>query len=159
VDVARLWTIAGNHVEGGRNGFVIETGRCEQIVIEDNHLAGLEGFGLRVEGPGGTLTVAGNQIQSRSRDNAVFIVFESGDTIFSGNQVSRGGAVNESPDVVLANPTLVVDGNRVGDSRVSMELKTVKENYTVLGNICNGIIRVNGPALAGPWIPLNRQGI
>ena len=82
------------------------------------------------------------------------------DTIFSGNQVVRIGAAADSADVVLAGKTLVVDGNRVRESgRLSMEIKADKENYTVLGNICNGIIRVNGATVIAPWAALNRQSI
>ena len=157
---ARLWTISENHFDRARQGIVIEEPQSyEQIVIENNHLADIEASGLRAEGAVAAFTVAGNQIQTRGAEPAVFLAFARGDIIFSHNQVARRAAGTDSTDVVLAADTLVADSNRVRQSRDAMELKAGEAHYTVLGNICVGRIRVNGAPLAAPWLPLNRQGV
>jgi hypothetical protein len=73
---ARLWTIAENHFDGGRNGILIEDPlQYEQIVIENNQLADIEESGIRAEGTAATLTAAGNQIQTRTNQPAVLLAF------------------------------------------------------------------------------------
>jgi len=156
---ARLWTIAENHVDGGQNGILIEEPQqYEQIVIENNQLADIEQFGIRAEGAAATMTVTGNQIQTRANEPAVLMAFNRGDTNFSDNHVARRGG-GDMADVVLSGGTLVVDANRVQAGGLSMDLKTGDQHYTVLGNICRGRILVNGVAIIAPWAPLNRQNV
>lgn len=158
---ARLWTIADNHIDGAGNGIVLDgLQQCEQISIDRNHLEGIEHFGLRAEGAQVLLSATGNQVQTRTADPAVQLVFGRGDLGFCDNHVTRrAGAGEETPDVLLTASTLIVDANRVMANSLAMDLTATggNEHYTVLGNVCRGRIRVNGAAIAPPWAPLNRQ--
>jgi hypothetical protein len=157
---ARALNIGHNRIERSGHGIVFEGPQLlDRLAIEDNQLSNITGFGIRAEGGSATLATTRNQIEMRSPDPAVLLMFGRGESVFADNQCLREGGGAASADVILAGGTLIVASNRVQAAELSMDLHVSDQRFTVLGNVCRGRILVNGSALPAPWLPLNLQNV
>lgn len=158
VPLLRALTIKQNRIERTGTGLVFESGLLEQVAIEDNQFFAVTGSALRAEGDTARLVTAGNQIETRSGDPAVLLLFATGESVFTHNQCRREGSA-DTPDVVLGADTLIVASNRVQGGGTSLDLHAGERRFTVVGNIAGGKIIVNGGGLPAPWAPLNLEGV
>ena len=84
----------------------------------------------------------------------------TGSCRFSDNHCSEIDDKVET-EVALAASAIIAANNRVESARNTKALNLTvvdKDNFTVLGNIVGGSIKVNGADLDAPWKPLNRLG-
>ncbi|MGH7939073.1 MAG: hypothetical protein ACRD5Z_22105, partial [Bryobacteraceae bacterium] len=87
-------------------------------------------------------------------------VLITGSCRFSDNHCSE---VDEkvATEVDLTASAIIAANNRVESARNTRALNLTladKDNFTVLGNIVGGLIKVNNADLDAPWKPLNRFG-
>ncbi len=158
IPLLRALMIKQNRIERTGAGIVFERpGLLDQVAIEDNQFSAVTGFALRAEGDGARLVTTGNQIETRSGDPAVLLLFRAGDSVFGHNQCLREGSA-DTADVVLGD-TLIVASNRVRGGGTSLDLHAGERRFTVLGNIAGGKIVMNGSGLPAPWAPLNLEGV
>ena len=87
-------------------------------------------------------------------------VLVTGSCRFSDNHCSEIDDKLQT-EVALAADAIIAGNNRIESARSTRALDLTvgnKENFTVLGNIVGGLIKVNGADLDAPWKPLNRLG-
>jgi hypothetical protein len=110
-----------------------------------------------------TLAVRGNRLDAYGMAPGADIVV-LGSCVFAENQCQLESPSNNESSVVAIQAGAIVAGQNVvkyvySDQATTnlavMSLRTDKESFTVVGNLTNGAIQVNGAALAAPWAPLN----
>lgn len=109
---------------------------------------------------GSRIEVTGNQIAARVRTIAV-IASAPGYCNVSNNQCTVVRS-DDSPAVIANATSVVASGNQVQgqDPAISIIAGTLGDRSpaaTVLGNLTQGAILLNGNALGAPWQPLNIQ--
>jgi hypothetical protein len=156
----RAMEIKHNQIEDVGAGVVLDVqGLMHQLGIENNQMSGIRGFGIRAEADHGRILTAANHIETVGNP-PVRVFFRNGENVFTDNQC-RGGGPNAS-DVVLGGDTVIVTSNRVHGSTptsTSLEIHVTERQYTLLGNIVHGTIKVNGQDPDSKWEPLNLQSI
>lgn len=101
------------------------------------------------------VAIHGNFMETRGVGPAVTIETE-GDCAFSDNRCVLSPR-SPQPIVEIEAKTIIASGNHVrGGSNIAMSLRVDKERYSVLGNITDARIQINGAALPAPWAQLNR---
>jgi hypothetical protein len=119
----------------------------------------------------GDIGVHGNTLRGDG-SSAIVLVEIPSNLLFAENRCRRGPATSTSASVVQlrAGATAIVSNNRVEGSNPNSDEPAIAigaASYglydqpspacTVLGNIADGEIWVNGSALSDPWAPLNIQ--
>jgi hypothetical protein len=103
-------------------------------------------------------TVRANQMRGQQAtaplveiDQTIGCLFDHNDAEMSGDAADRGGV----PLAEIAGQHIGAASNRLigGHDQISLRLET--KNFTVLGNITSGPIRVSGVPLPAPWDALN----
>jgi hypothetical protein len=154
----RAMEIKHNQIEDVGDGVVLAvSGLIHQLAIENNQMSGVRGFGIRAEADHGRILTAANHIETEGNP-PVRVLCRHGENVFTDNQC-RGSGPNAS-DVVLGGDTVIVTSNRVhGGTATCVEIHVPELQYTLLGNIVHGNIKVNGQDPDPKWQLLNLQNI
>jgi hypothetical protein len=135
------------------------------IPLEGDNTVGYFGLQFLQLGPGGeNLSVRGNRFESAGSTPAVRVNVR-GSCVFTENQCVREYSSPEGASVVTLAAGAIVAGNNVvklvvgkereGGTLVLILNARLGTAFTVLGNLVNGGIQVNGAALGAPWNGLN----
>jgi hypothetical protein len=135
------------------------------IPLEGNNTVGYFGLQFLQLGPGGeNLSVRGNRFESAGSTPAVQVNVR-GSCVFTENQCVREYSSLQGASVVTLAAGAIVAGNNVvklvvgkeqqGSTAVLVLNARLGTAFTVLGNLVNGGIQVNGAALGAPWNSLN----
>ncbi|HSY48939.1 MAG TPA: DUF6519 domain-containing protein [Thermoanaerobaculia bacterium] len=108
------------------------------------------------------LLVRGNIIQAIGSMSLPLVeIFTTGTTTFGENDcralISAPNDLRPRPGLVLSSETAIVEGNHVLGCLTGMQINATDPMWTVLGNIVEHGITVNGAVLTGVWSDANRQ--
>lgn len=83
-----------------------------------------------------------------------------GIVLVADNHFTRAQRESSGPTVKISANALAFSGNHAAGIDLSAQLTcSESEKYTILGNLTEGEIEINGGVLAGAWAPLNVTGV
>jgi hypothetical protein len=142
-------------VAGTRGGFIAADNKIGFVLLEARLLGIFDGQ-LHLFSRGQEIVaVRGNMFEAQS-DTALVFVVASGDCSLSENHCSRLLRVAQPVVDMSLNAALIANSNHIrGSGDIAMSFQVDPRQVTVVGNITNGIIQINGASLGVPWAPLN----
>ena len=151
-------SIARNQISACRIGVEIRPEVVENLTIDDNQIADIDGTALVIVSGNGRITVSDNHLETTGGDLIVSIACGIGDCLFCQNHCAAPKSNPKIPTVNLTGRTLVLASNRVEGGLAltcPTSILTKVPLCTVLGNV-SGMITINkAPLMKTPWEPLN----
>lgn len=142
-------------VAGVRGGFIAADNRIGFVLLEAGLLGIFDGQLHLFSRDQEIVAIRGNMCEAQS-DTALVFVVAIGDCSLSENHCSRLLRVSQPVVEMRLRAALIASSNHVrGSGDIAMSFQVDPKQVTVVGNITNGIIQINGASLGVPWAPLN----